>query len=317
MTMLETRECRFVGFEAKFDEWNLPYTFVPEIRLDDMRVADWAQVREGSHIAPQEQVAEYAEQMRHGAQFPPLVLMEAKPPVLIDGNTRRAAAKLLRLKSFPAYIVETGTVEMAKILAGSLNQMGGKRLTTDEAHSLALLMLARDMADEAVAREVGRSATQVRQWRRIKEAEAHAAKLGMAEQFETIDRPAKLRLAEITHDLPFAEAVKLVAEVKPKPKVIQDMVKEVVKAPSDTEAVDVVRQVRAELKPAGPPPHRPNLLNPAARQARMHLGGLIKLREDPVALVDLTHREEELARWTELSHLITAVFNVLGVEAAA
>ena len=79
--------------------------------------------------------------MRNGAMFPPILLMA--PDLLIDGNTRLKAAQRIGRQTFPAIIVDTKTRDMALILAASLNQMGGERLTPEEAHEAAMRMMHR------------------------------------------------------------------------------------------------------------------------------------------------------------------------------
>ena len=79
--------------EALFAQWNIPFELNHEFSIADIRRLDGAQVRDLGHIAPEEGVQEYATQMRSGALFPPIVLM--KPNILVDGNTRLAAANAI------------------------------------------------------------------------------------------------------------------------------------------------------------------------------------------------------------------------------
>jgi ParB/Sulfiredoxin domain len=106
---------------AKLREWNLVYEIVPDFPLSRIRRDDQSQVRQLAHIAPALRVEEYAQQMRNGAMFPPILLMT--PDLLIDGNTRLKAAQRIGRQSFPAIVVDTKTRDMALILAASLNQV--------------------------------------------------------------------------------------------------------------------------------------------------------------------------------------------------
>src|SRR5262245_36926119 len=40
--------------EAKLVEWQIPYEYQPAFPLDEIRVADWIQVREARHLADKE-----------------------------------------------------------------------------------------------------------------------------------------------------------------------------------------------------------------------------------------------------------------------
>src|SRR5258707_1224478 len=122
-----------------------------------------ARVRAAPHIAPARRVEEYTQQTRNGAVFPPILIR--KPNILIDGNTRLAAAKRVGRKTFPAIVVEIDSPERAKILAAAVNQMGGERLTSGEAHEASLLMMQQGYPDLAIARELGRDMSQGRRWR--------------------------------------------------------------------------------------------------------------------------------------------------------
>lgn len=295
--------------EAKFDEWNLPWKFVPDIPFADIRVADWAQVRAGENLAPKQRVTEFAEQMRNGAEYPGIVLMHGEPPVLFDGNTRLSAAILLGQTSMPAYIVETGTVDMAKALAGSLNNMNGERLTEDEACELAQLMSARGMDETSVARETGRTMPQVRKWRVLREGKAHAARLGVLALFESLTVSKQRELSRVVHDSPFAALVGFVAELKPRERDVRELVNQILVASSEAEEVGLIEEHRLALNPSGPPPHRPNL-NHGYRYVRMFQGHLARY-PDPVTLVDWAKPDESRTTLEAVRQAMDAALRLL------
>lgn len=300
-------------YEAKFTEWNLEYRFEPAFPVDAIRVADWAQVREKMHIAPMEQVEEYRQQMANGAVFPPVVLMG--PETLIDGNTRLQATKRLHKKTIAVYIVELASVPMAKSLAGTLNQMGGKRLSAEEAAEAAKVMMGMEFTDEAIAREIGRSVEQVRRIRNQIEFGERTERLNLERQAEQISQDNRVRLNSIKHDPPFREFVDFVAEVAPPKKTVSDLLKKVNDAPSDADAITVIHETKRELgRPAGPPPRRP-ALPPEVTQANMHLAGLVKLAIDPTRMFDAREekRDERIAQWRQLQELSQHMLNLYGV----
>ncbi len=298
----------YLPFEAKLREWNLSYEIVPEFEIDKIRRDPTVQVRSGQHIAPKERVDEYAQQMRNGAQFPPILLY--KPDILIDGNTRIAAAKRVGRKTFPAIVVNARRPEMGKILAASVNQMGGERLTAEEAHEASQLMMQEGYPDPAIARELGRDMTQVRRWRAERDVREHAARLELTEKVGQIPTTALRTLIAVTHDEPFTELTKLFADVRPTVNDAKEMVSKVAQAPSDEEAVKIIEGLREELAPEGPPPHKANV-NREPSLARMAIGNLLKFEGRPLAAFDPAKKDEDLERWTRLSVVVNDMLALL------
>jgi hypothetical protein len=300
--------------EAKFAEWNLKYRFEPALPIESIRVAEWAQVREADHLAPEDQVEEYRQQIAGGAVFPPVVLMA--PDVLIDGNTRLRAHQKLRHKTIAAYVVDLASVQMAKSLAGTLNQMGGKRLTAEEAAEAAKTMMDMNFTDENIAREIGRSVEQVRYIRNQIEFGERARRLNLERHVPNINKDVRARLNTVKHDPPFSAFVDFVADVNPPRKVVSDVLKQVNEAKSDPDAIQIIETARQDNRPAGPPPRRLTL-SPTIRQMSMHLPGLLSLSSDPVALLDPREdkRDERVRQWRELGNLSSKMLDLYGVGA--
>jgi ParB-like chromosome segregation protein Spo0J len=297
--------------EAKLREWNIPYEFVPDYPVADVKSVDWTQVRNEAHLEDKETLAEFRTQMSQGAVYPPIVLME--PDVLVDGNHRLRAAKGLRRKAFPAFVARFNSVDLAKTFAAAINQQSGRRLTPSEAYDAALTMMRRGMADEAVAREIGRSVEAVRQMRRRKEFAERSAQLPeISRVAPDVKQTQQVKLAQIKHDPAFVEAVKVVAEIRPRDAVVSQLVKAATEARTDSEAVQAIRTIRAELAPAGPPPIRV-VIPKEVQQARMFLGGLLKYADKPAALLDVVSpeaREAAVSRWTQARDLADKVLDL-------
>ena len=230
-----------IQIEAKLRDWNVTYKYVADFPLDEVRNVDWTQVRDATHHggADKETLAEFGTQMMQGAIYPPIVIME--PDVLVDGNHRVGAARSLRRKTFPAFIVNFNSVDLAKSFNAAMNQLNGRRLTPQEAFNAAVTMMERGMADEAVAREIGRSVEMVRQMRRQKEyTERTAALPEITKVAQTIPQKSQIKLAQIAHDPAFAEAVKIVAETRAPAKTVGEIVKAATAARTDTDAIEAV-----------------------------------------------------------------------------
>lgn len=303
-----------VQIEAKLVEWHLDYEYKPRFPVPDIRVANWVQVREEQHISDKESLSEFAVQMREGSVYPPIVLMS--PNVLVDGNHRYNAAKALRRRLFPAYVVQFPTVDMAKAFAAAMNQLNGRRLDNEEAFQIAQTMFAMGLDDQAIAREIGRSQEAVRQMRKRKEFVARTTRLGLEETAVDIKDRQRVKLAQIDHDPVFAKAVEIAGSAKLPAKAITEIVKAADSATSDGEAIETLEKLRGDLAVAGPPPTRVAVPQ-AVKAARMHLGGLLKYEPNPIELLDLVddqHRVESINKWQRLREMTTAVLNAYGEQ---
>jgi ParB-like chromosome segregation protein Spo0J len=285
---------------AKLREWNLAYEIMPAFPLTDIRRDESSQVRQLAHIAPALRVEEYAQQMRNGAMFPPILLMA--PDLLIDGNTRLKAALRIGRQTFPVIVVDTKTRDMALILAASLNQMGGERLTPEEAHEAALRMMRSNYPDAAIARELGRDIVQVRRWRTQRDVELRAESLGLADQVKLIPRGTLGALAGVAHEEPFVETARLLAEVRPVEKQAREIIAEVQQAPSDQAALEVVARYRDDLAPSGPPPRS------AARSdmpvVRAAIANIVNHESNLDTVINRGQQEAERERWTKLQEVV-------------
>jgi hypothetical protein len=310
--VLTPEELQYAPLIAKLREWNLEYRVDAHFPLANIDVSGEAQVRGVSNIAPAQRVEEYRQQMANGAIFPPLLLRETgRNPLMIDGNTRAAAARKIGRKTFPAIIVDTRTPEMALILAASINQMGGERLTAGEAHEAALLMMRQGYPDGAIGRELGRDISQVRRWRNQQEVMKRADALGLSKQVGMLAAGTVGQLANIAHEAPFAELTRLFADVRPNEKDARGMVQQVNQAASDDEALKIIRDLREELAPAGPPPHASTKGRSPIPLVRASIANLVKYAGKPREAFDPAKREEELDRWRNLRRVCDEMLDAL------
>jgi ParB-like chromosome segregation protein Spo0J len=310
LEMLSPEDLQYAPLLSKIKSWNFNCDVDQEFPIDKIERSAAAQVRDASHIAPALRVEEYTQQMRNGAIFPPILIR--KPNVLIDGNTRLAAARRVGRKTFPAIVVDIDTPERAKILAAAVNQMGGERLTAGEAHEASLLMMQQGYPDVAVARELGRDLSQVRRWRNQRDVAQRAEKLGLAEQAGAIPRSTLGVLSAVTLDEPFAELTKLLADVRPAEKQAKEMAIQVAQAPSEEAAVRAIAAMREELQPAGPPPH--TAVRSEIPLVRAAIGNLLKLAGRATAGFDPVKRDDELARWEQLRKVVEEVLAALKAD---
>lgn len=299
-----------VQTEAKLQEWNLAYEYVPEFPIADLRSVDWTQVRGGSNVADKETISQFRTQLIQGAVFPPIVIMD--PNVVTDGNHRLATYKSVQRKTIPAFVVRFSSADLAQSFNAAINQMNGRRLSPEEAQHAAETMMARGMADEAIAREIGRTPSHVRQMRQKVEFNKRIEalpELAKIMQERPLNERAQVKLNQIKQTAPFVEATRLAHETGASASMVSEVVQRAVKASSEADAITSIRAYRTELAPTGPAPTRVTVPQ-AVRNARMWLGGLLNFEQNPPALLDAIdedHRTKAADQWKRVRDLADAM----------
>jgi hypothetical protein len=123
------------------------------IVLDEIRIDERVQAR--SKIVP-EVVDEYAEAMRQGAEFPPLmVFQEGDTRILADGHARHTAAKRVGRASINCE-VRPGGLRDAMLFAAGANATHGRPRSTADKHCAVLRLLNDDEWCNWSDREIAR-----------------------------------------------------------------------------------------------------------------------------------------------------------------
>ena len=154
--------------EAKLVEWGIHYTYDPSMPIAELKRVGETQVRILEHQYDKDAVERYATFMRQGIVFPPIVLL--RDDIILDGNTRIAAAKSAGVKVLPAFKCDFPNPDLAVAFAGAMNQMNGRSLSPDEARHQAEVLMRYGHEDDSIARELGYGRTQINNWRREREA---------------------------------------------------------------------------------------------------------------------------------------------------
>jgi ParB-like chromosome segregation protein Spo0J len=284
--------------ESIFNRWGLNFELLPDFRIADIQDSPGQQVRFRANIANDDIVEEYFEQFSNGSVFPPVVL--AYPGTIIDGNTRLAMARKAGLETFPVYMVRVSSLDLAKALGAALNQIGGVRLTSDEAYQAAVDMMGENLkfTDAQIAQITGKAAWQVKNWRAEQDAAQHAQRTETAASFAAVPKTQHKTLAKVVQDAPFAAAVKLAGSRRLPNATVKRMVEDIVKAPSEQEALSVVEAVGVE-NPAGGPGGGAVVRNQKARHMRMVLPQVINLRP-PEELYEADKAAEDEKLWREV-----------------
>lgn len=297
--------------EAKLIEWGIEYEYDPAVGVADLVKVQQAQVRKLEHQVDDDTIDQYATFMNQGVIFPPIVLL--RETIILDGNSRVAAAKKAGKKTLAAFKCNFVNPDLAVAFAGAMNQMGGRRLSPEEARSQAEVLMRYDYEDEAIARELGYGRVHVNNWRRDREVREHAERTKISDALAKIKLNDARKLSAIKRDAPFVAVANLVAENKLPAKQVTELVKAVNDAPSEAEALNAVDDARQVSVLAGPPPQRTTLPKEMAT-ARRTLPQLIKLEGRALALVeqDPARRQQWLADWEIVRDLAAAVIAAHG-----
>jgi len=287
--------------ESIFNRWGLNFELIPDFPIASIQDLEGQQVRFRANIANRDVVEEYFQQHQNGAVFPPVVL--AHPGTIIDGNTRLAMARQAKLETFPVYMVRVSSLDLAKALGAALNQVGGLRLTADEAYKAALDMMGENLqfTDTQIAQTTGKAAWQVKNWRAEQEAKAHAQRTNTEASFETVPKTQHKSLARVVQDAPFAAAVKLAGSRRLPNAAVKTLVEEINKAPSEQEAMAAVDATAREF-PAGGPGMTVVVRNAKAQRMRMVLPQVINLRP-PEELYEADKANEDEKLWAEVERV--------------
>lgn len=298
-------------FEEVFKRMGVNFKLVPEFKLDDLVETEEAQVRHGSHKAPKPNVDAYAEQMGHGAQFPPLAAVDASQgAVLCDGNTRAAAARKIGKATVPVYLLRGLTMDEAFIVSGVLNQIGGQRLDTVEGKELALRMMEQDYTDAEVAELSGQRPDTVRRWRREGRFDRNIADCGIDVSGVSIPQAAKVAFSEVREMEPLREVVESARNVQWTTKSAKEAAKAVSEGRSDAEKVAAIKEVSDKLDHPGPRPVKPRketAFERLTREAARMTDRIVKA--EPPKLLDAGETRELHQVWSALAD---AALNVAG-----
>jgi ParB-like chromosome segregation protein Spo0J len=295
--------------EGLLTEWGLKFDYdeAYPLRKIDAEHED-SQVREQAHRAPRETTDEFTTQLRGQIQqgrihFPPIVCTHNGR--LIDGNTRKAAAEANGLETFPVYLVKLDRADQGKVLGAALNQMGGRRLTAEEALAAAEKMMNDDISDEAIARTLGRSVDMVRNYRKERMFRETAKRVGIKED-APVKRSVQRVLADVKHDEPFRAATEVVVETKASASDAKALLAEIGEARSEAEELEVIEKHRAKLRPSGPPPPR-KASHSAAKRAGQRLDALLAASAPAAELAPAALRSDLEPKWIAVHDLATGV----------
>jgi len=264
--------------------------------LDLLSVDRRVQVRDSEHYAPAAQVSQFAIQMAQ-TQYPPIIV--SRNNWLVDGNTRVGARELRKEKFSPAIIIDADftnkdnkTDNNFRILAATLNQTGGQRLTPTEARKVARILVEMGWKPEQIGRALGIKATMVSHIKRELAAEARFDKVGFKQGKDM--QPPVLRafgtdVVLQLNDVPYEKLADLAVAANLGPKEVKELAAEMKATGSDAGMIAHIDKREAEMEERiRDHALRGNGKPAPSSQLRRVLGNVTKFRDDPAALVERT-----------------------------
>jgi len=129
--------------ESVLTALGVKFEYVPELPMASLVTDQMTQVRREENQAPKIEVDRYLKLLQAGAEFPPVVVVKgakassvkapvAEKKVVVDGNTRACAFQRGRRTTIPAYVCDTTSSQVAKLIGVELNAVHGKRMEKAE-----------------------------------------------------------------------------------------------------------------------------------------------------------------------------------------
>jgi hypothetical protein len=258
---------------------SIEFDFEPNVQISEIRDAEGNQVRLTEHRAPKDQVTKYSIAMKHGAQFPAIVLNDRLER--IDGNTRLEARIKNGDTTIPAYICHNMTPLEARSLSVELNQSNGLAMTEEEIRRFVdgAVQEGQHADIRSLSRMTGVSETKLQRWVAETQFTARAEREGIDERHINV-LPASTRAALNASRLaaPFRAVTQLAAEARMPAAEVKKVVAQANAAASESDALAIIaaeRDARLEEIRAVGSGFSPRD-NRRSKGSAQHIGGLVR-----------------------------------------
>jgi hypothetical protein len=258
---------------------SIEFDFEPNVQISEIRDAEGNQVRLTEHRAPKDQVAKYSVAMKHGAQFPAIVLNDRLER--IDGNTRLEARIKNGDTTIPAYICHNLTPLEARSLSVELNQSNGLAMTEEEIRRFVegAVQEGQHADVRSMSRMTGITEAKLQRWVAETQFIQRAEREAIDERHVNVLPPSTraalnaTRLAAV-----FRATTQLAAEARMPAAEVKKVVARANQAPSESDALAVVTAERnariEEIRSVGSGFSPRN--NRRSAGSAQHIGGLVR-----------------------------------------
>lgn len=254
MTSTEPRTgepTRRADIEAWLTERAVSFHFEPDLPIS--KIDRNKSLLNQARLEPidQEVVDRYADDMRRGDEFPPVIAHDhggrAKPS-LIGGNHRLIAATQAGRKTIAAYVV-TAEPETALQLTYEDNRRHGLPPSETERIVQGIHLLEIGWSQEQAAATVGVTSTRLSQERTMYKATMRAKELGIdMAGFNSLPRWSRYALGRLRSDPVFIEATSLALRARLTVDEVKDLAARLQETRSDADAMSVLGLEAEEMQ---------------------------------------------------------------------
>jgi hypothetical protein len=258
---------------------SIEFDFEPNVQIAEIRDVEGNQVRLREHRATKDQVAKYSTAMKHGAQFPAIVLNDRLER--IDGNTRLGAHIKNGDTTVPAYICHGLTPLEARSLSVELNQSNGLAMTEEEIRGFVDSAVQEGQHPEikTLSRMTGVSEAKLQRWVAETQFAGRAEREGIDElHVQALPPSTRATLNAARLAAVFRSATQLAAEARIPAAEVKKIVARANQATSEADARAVIaaeRDARIEEIRAVGSGFSPRD-NRRSKGSAQHIGGLAK-----------------------------------------
>lgn len=309
--------------EAILDSHGIKWEYAALIALEDIVRHDESQSR--LRTESKDLVGEYAEKMKRGAIFPPIIVVRNADGTfsVVDGNTRCEARRKRTEASTDAYIIEVADANEAVYVSAIFNASHGAKLNKQEVVRavLAASGMAARPTDERLAQDYGVGVTTIRRIINGHRVTVELEAAGIDTSF--LRDAAKQQIAKVRDVAVKRDLAKLVIDADLSQADLSTLVKEVNLKDSEVDRLAVVSQARADREAEITARRAGRIIKkrPIAQQATVfgRLSQLIGEFPDPTTWVpqDEDRRKEMEKRVNEVTLFLDDVRTAYGVASAA
>ncbi len=221
-----------------------PATPIPMVLIDEKR-SRVNQARRDSIVA--DSVDRFANSLRNGAVFPPIVCFPLGGKlVIVDGNNRQAAARKVGREYVSGIIISEDTPsELIQLLTVEANVSHGVTPDTQWRVAQAFQLINLGYTDQQAADACAVNVTSIRVARAIQDAENRARRLKIS-QFAEMPQVAKQALGTLKDDPVFYQACKVAFSTGMSTEQIREMARMVKGIPSEGQRIDAIAAIARE-----------------------------------------------------------------------
>lgn len=235
---------------AEAEKLGLKIKLEPQFDVTQIDLDNRVQVRT-ENVAPAGNVEQYANHLKSGVKLPaPIVTLDG---YIVDGNTRFKAFPKAKISNYPVLVIQANfkgappaVAAKIRLMGAAQNQKGAQRLKPKEAKRSVLDGIALGLNNKRIMETTGLSISMINKVRRQEDAKARMTELAILPA--TVDQLDVFGTAEFLalHDEPYRRLVLFTTDAGLSMREAKGIAKEMAKARSEQDAIDIVTRYRAE-----------------------------------------------------------------------